>query len=427
MTSSRPLRRLFAVLAALSCTMLVQPVPADAHAVSDATWLGAGDRDAGMPALAIRAPRKQVNGIKWSDVPKRHWARTAIDYVGATNDWMRDDPPNEDSKYPFRPDDLETRALFARSVVRAFASEEATDPGITFPDLPTTDPLYQYANIAVRLGWMTTGPNGNFLPYETVTTRSVHRALVLAVGLGDLANGLDAIHTRNGTTFSVPQDFGTLLIGMRIGLRYNHSDESLDVVPNSFLSRAEVAWSLYRAATMPSWMLDELAGYATITLPNLGRQKQQIVQFGIDYVGYPYVYGGEWYEASPAGYCCGDQPVGGFDCSGATWWVMKAAEAGWDNVPPREYTGWSLPQRSSSDMASTGHKVNFKNLRAGDLMFFDGNGDGTVDHVDVYIGGDWAIDSSSSLGGVTILNVADGWYRDHFVHARRIISVAPGQ
>jgi hypothetical protein len=426
MTSSRPLRRLFAVFAALSCATLLQPASAGAHADPSAALFDVGDRDAGMPPLSVRNAHESTNGIKWSDVPKRHWARAAIDYVGATNDWMRDDPPSEDGRYPFRPEDLESRALFARSAVRAFASDEAPDPSIAFPDLPTTDALYQYANIAVKLGWMTTGADGSFLPSEAVTTRVVHRTLVLAVGLGDLAKGLDAIHMRNGTTFTVPPDFGTLLLGMRIGLRYNHGDESLDVGPDSTLSRAEVAWSIYRAATMPSWMYQELAAYATITLPNLGPAKQRIVHFGIQYVGYPYVYSGEWYQASPPGYCCGSQPVGGFDCSGLTWWVMKLAAGGWNNVPPREYLGWALPERSSADMASTGYTVEFKDLRAGDLMFYDGDGSGTVDHVDVYIGGGWAIDSSSSLGGVTILNVADGWYRDHFVHGRRIIRVPTG-
>jgi hypothetical protein len=379
-----------------------------------------------MPALAVLTPSKSTNAIKWSDVPKGYWARAAIDYVGATNDWMRDDPPGKNGRYPFRPVDPETRALFARSAVRAFAPDEATDPGITFPDLPTTDPLCQYANVAVKLGWMTTQPDGSFQPTGPVTTRMVHRALVLAVGLGDLTKGLDALHMRNGTRFSVPADFGALLVGMRIGLRYNHADESLDVGPDSVLPRAEVAWSMFRAATMPSWMHGELAAYATITLPNLGPMKQRIVQFGIDYVGYPYVYSGEWDQESPPGYCCGYQPVGGFDCSGLTWWVMKAAAGGWDNVPPREYKGWSLPERSSADMASTGRTLNLKRVRAGDLMFYDGNGDGIVDHVDVYIGRGWALDSSSSLGGVTIMNVAHGWYRDHFVRARRIMGVPRG-
>ena len=44
-----------------------------------------------------------------------------------------------------------------------------------------------------------------------------------------------------------------------------------------------------------------------------------------------------------------------------------------------------------------------------------------VDHVDTYIGNGYALDSSSTPGGVTIMWVGDGWYRDHFVHGRRVL------
>ncbi len=428
MAPSRPLRRPLAMLAVLTCIALAwSPAPAAAGwARARPTALAPGDADSALPRLPSRPVAATGSRIKWSDVPRRHWARTAIDYVGSLNDWMRDYPQNADRTYPFAPDTLESRGLFARAVVLAFAPDQPVDAGIAFPDLPSTDPLYAYAAVAVQNGWMTADPSGNFLPNDPVTTVVVHRALVLALGLGDLAQGLDAIHRRNGTTFDTPPDFGTLVVGMRIGLRYNHSDESLDVGPNTELSRAEVAWSLYRAATMPSWMPQELARYATITLPNLGPARRRIVQFGIQYVGYPYVYAGEWDAPSPSGYCCGWQPVGGFDCSGITWWVMKAAASGWDNVPPRDYRGWSLPERSSADMAAaTTDPVAFEDLKPGDLMFYDGDGNGVVDHVDVYIGDGWAIDSSGSLGGVTILDVASGWYRDHFVFGRRLLGQPP--
>ena len=393
MAPSRPHRRLLAILVVLGC---LAPTAGQALAAT--------------------------NGIRWSDVPRRHWARAAVDLVGATNDWMRDYPAGVDGTYPFRPNDLESRILFASSVVRAFAPEDMADPAVTFPDLPAEDPLAPFANVAVKLGWMATDGDGNFLPNDPVTPRMVHRALVLAVGLGNLSAGLDAVHTRNGTPFQVPSDFGTLLVGMRIGLRYNHSQESLDVEPDTPLSRAEVAWSLYRAATMPSWMHDSLAGYASIALPNLGPAVRGMVQFGIDSVGAPYVWSGEWNTATPSGYCCGFQPVGGFDCSGLMWWLMKRAEGGWSNQPPRAYAGWSLPQRSSADMSSTGQTIRrFRDVRPGDLMFYDGSGDGVVDHVDVAIGGGWALDSSGTAGGVAIVNVTSGWYRDNFVHARRLI------
>ena len=415
MYPSRPLRRLIAVLASTSVLLLPQAMTSAAPA---RPRLLVGEPGSGPPMTLPQAP-SATNGIRWSDVPKRHWARTAIDYVGATYEWMRDTKQNPDGTYDFQPDQLESRELFARAAVLAFAPDEPVDDTIHFSDLPDDDPFYPMANVAVKLGWMTSDGK-NFAPSDPVNTRMVHRALVLALGLGDAAHGAQDLHMRNGTAFDTPKDFGTLLIGMRIGLRYNHSIESLDVGPDTPLPRAEVAWSLYRAATEPSWVADSLAPYATIELPNLSAAMQKAVNFGIRYVGFPYVWSGEWFEPSPAGYCCGYQPIGGFDCSGLTWWVMRALSSAYD-PPPRDYRGWSLPERSSAEMASSGGKVRFKELHPGDLMFYDGDGDGVVDHVDTYIGNGWSLDSGSSVGGVSIVKVDEGWYRDHFVHGRRII------
>jgi hypothetical protein len=419
MASSRPLRRLAVVSLVLACAGLAQP--AVAHADTRDRRLREGERGSGMPMPPLVEVASTTDGVRWSDVPKGYWARNAIDYVASAHKWMRDFPRREDGTMPFHPAHLESRRRFAHAVVRAFARSEPTDPDLTFPDLPSTDPMFATANVAVTLGWMKTDTDGNFRPKSPITMRDAHVALVQAVGLGALAKAANDVHLRNGTTFEMPRGFGSILIGMRIGLRYNHSDESLDVNPNSPLPRAEVAWSLYRAATMPSYMGSYLSNYADIELPNLGPRRRAIVQWGIDYVGYPYVWGGEWNTATGAGYCCGTQPVGGFDCSGLTWWVMKAAAGGWDNAPPRPYDGWSLPQRTSTDMAANGTRVRWHHLRSGDLMFYDGDGDGRVDHVDTYIGNGWAIDSSSTPAGVTIMWVGTGWYHDHFVHGRRIM------
>jgi cell wall-associated NlpC family hydrolase len=105
---------------------------------------------------------------------------------------------------------------------------------------------------------------------------------------------------------------------------------------------------------------------------------------------------------------------------------MKKADGGWDNTPPRDYNGWQLPERSSAQMASVG-KLKWDEIKAGDLLFYDGDGDGTVDHVDTYIGNGWALDSGSSNAGVTITQVEGTWYQEHFVHARRIRPLASPQ
>jgi hypothetical protein len=352
-------------------------------------------------------------------VPDGYWARTAIDYTAGTNDWMRDYPSNPDGTYPFHPLKLERRQLFARSMVLAFAPDASPDPAVHFSDLSNDSPFYRYANIAVDRGWLRTR-HGKFLPRSPVQMAWVHRAIVYALGLRSAAEGANHIHAKGGFEFDTRKNFGSILVGMRLGLRYNHSDESLDVNFASSLPRAEVAWSLYRAKTLPSYAISSMQAYATIHLPRMERAMRRVVQWGIDSVGYPYVWGGEWDTKTGAGYCCGSQPIGGFDCSGLTWWLMKHAAAGWDNRPPRPYAGWDLPQRSSRDMASVGN-VRWKRRRVGDLMFYDGDGDGVVDHVDTYIGKGWALDSSGTPAGVTIMWIGSGWYRDHFVHARNVI------
>jgi cell wall-associated NlpC family hydrolase len=157
-------------------------------------------------------------------------------------------------------------------------------------------------------------------------------------------------------------------------------------------------------------------------LPRLSDRMMKVVQWGVRYDGYPYVWGGEWGFSSPEPPALGGQPRSGFDCSGFSWWLLRADDGAWDVAPPRPYGGWSLPQRTSADMARmTTTKVRFDDLRPGDLMFYDGDSDGTVDHVDTYVGHGYSLDSSSTPGGVTIMWVGDGWYRDHFKFGRRIL------
>lgn len=366
------------------------------------------------------------SSIIWSDVDAMYrWAKTAIDDVAGVNAWMRDLAPNPDGTYPFQPGTIETRKYFARAVVMAFAPDRATDPAIAFADLDPSDPFYPYVNVAVSLGWMGRTPSGTFLPDRPVTTTTVHRALTLALGLRPAIKALNRLHTADGVTFQLPSNFGALLLGMRLGLRYNSSDESMEVGPRTPLSRAEVAYSLYRAVTEPSWIVPSLLSeYGAIELPSLSADVQQIVQWGVRYVGYPYVWAGEWGFSTPEPSGLGGQPVAGFDCSGFVWWLVRANDGGaWTISPPRPYAGWALPERTSADMATTA-TLTYEQLQPGDLMFYDGDGDGRVDHVNVYIGNGWALDSSSGYAGSTIMWVGDGWYRDHFVSGRRILPSA---
>ena len=396
----------------------------------------AGEAGSGIPALPAVYPNAPggralmtttASPIRFSDLTASDgWAKEGIRFVAATNDWMRDFATNADGTYPFRPSTIETRKYLARSVVRAFAPDEAPDPSIVFPDLNASSAWYRYAAVAVRHGLIAKKPDGSFAPDDPVTMIMLHRALVLALGLQPAAAALNHLHTRSGTTFRLPAGFGTTLLGMRLDLRYNAptGSEAMDVGPSDLMPRTQVAYSLWRATTQPSWSVgDLLTQYANVELPNLGPRMLRIVQWGVRYVGYPYIWGGEWGLSSPEPTALGGQPRSGFDCSGFSWWLLRADDnSSWKVAPPRPYTGWALPQRTSADMAAmTTTRIRFRDLRPGDLMFYDGNGDGTVDHVDTYIGNGYSLDSSSTPGGVTIMWVGDGWYRQHFTFGREIL------
>jgi len=369
--------------------------------------------------FAPGAPLPEDPGVPsaFSDVPSGFWAKTAIDHVASSHDWMRDFGTST-----FQPETVESRKLLARALVKAFDPNGNPSSSITFTDLPASDPFFRDANVAVKDGFMfTVEGTRKFLPDKGAFTSTVHRAVVGALGLQVAAAGLRALHTARGTKVNPARNFEYMNLGMTLGLRYNHANEAEDVRNDTVLHRDEVAWSLWRATTLPSWTRDAQSKYANITLGAMSNAVFAAVRFATAYVGYPYVYAGEWWRASPSGYCCGFQATGGFDCSGLMWWTLKSPAGGYDNTFIRPYRGWRLPERSSSSMGGVGAHVSYSQLRPGDLMFYDSSSSSGISHVDVYLGNGWALDSSSGgQAGVAIIDVSSGYYRDHFRWGRRL-------
>jgi cell wall-associated NlpC family hydrolase len=409
-----------AMVAALGTALGPETTAAAATGLPQMGETGSGPAPFPVEIPGTASPRGA--GFRWSDLDGSDaWAKRAIDFVGKSHAWMRDFGARPDGTVPFKPDMIQTRKYLARAVVKAFAPAAQVDPQITFTDLDPSQSFYKWANIAVQRGWMKRSPDGRFLPDHAVSTSMLHAVLIDVVGMRGIARQLDGLHTRDGVRFPTPPRAGAMMLGLRLGLRYNNSNESMDVGPKTPLSRAQVAYSLYKVATLPSWVVPWVSEqYDGIELPRMGPRQRAIVKWGMKFIGLPYVWGGEWGLPNPPA-SLGGQAVPGFDCSGLVWWLVRANEgSSWRVHPPRPYAGWSLPQRTSAEMSRFG-SLRYKGLLPGDLMFYDGNGDGTVDHVNVYIGKGYALDSSNTPGGVTIMWVGDGWYRDHFVHGRRVL------
>ncbi len=381
-------------------------------------------------ALAVLgATLIQMNAAyAYSDVPSSYWDYTAITYVASTNPWMQDYGATT-----FKPTTGESRKYLARALVLAFKPSESIDPSIHFADLPDTDPYYKYANIATKLGWMPKYKSGNWAPNGAVTVSLFDQAIIMAMGnLGTAISGLQGIHRTGGTKYTVGTRFPYLILAHYLGLHYNHSDESLDLMASTAIRRDEVAYSLWKSKNLYSYLVPNAnTRYAKVELPALDTgvqaqaDKAAVTQYALNQVGFPYIWAGEWNKPSPSGYCCGTQLQGGFDCSGFVWWTVKKYEDGYNSAQYRSYPGWSLHERSSSQMAQyTTSPVTWGNLRIGDLMFFASKGGSTysdVDHVGIWLGNNWLIHSASSNDGVVLDYVASGWYYDNFVYGRRLI------
>jgi len=97
-----------------------------------------------------------------------------------------------------------------------------------------------------------------------------------------------------------------------------------------------------------------------------------------------------------------------FDCSGFTKYVCKA-------------NGVCIP-RTSIKQSKVGKRVSLKNLKAGDLIFFDTSKRrrGYVNHVGIYIGNNKFIHASSAKRKVVITSLKIPFYKSRFKWGSRV-------
>ncbi len=121
---------------------------------------------------------------------------------------------------------------------------------------------------------------------------------------------------------------------------------------------------------------------------------QEIADYALQFVGYPYVYGG----SSPKG----------FDCSGFTSYVYKQF-------------GYSL-QRTASGQLDNGYAVSMGELQPGDLVIFKKGGSSKpASHVGLYIGNNQFVHASTSKVGVIVSGMDEAYYTTGFVGGRRLV------
>ena len=120
---------------------------------------------------------------------------------------------------------------------------------------------------------------------------------------------------------------------------------------------------------------------------------QEVVDYALQFVGYPYVYGG----SSPKG----------FDCSGFTSYVYK-------------HFGYNI-NRTASAQLDNGIAVSRSELQPGDLVMFRKNTTKRASHVGLYIGNGQFVHACTSRVGVIVSSLSSNYYSTGFIGARRII------
>lgn len=178
-------------------------------------------------------------------------------------------------------------------------------------------------------------------------------------------------------------------------LRVIHGD-SLGYIRSDYVDLTEIPYENRASSKEPIFYID---GKSTGTIPSAqalkgktdGLARQEIVNTAKQYIGVPYVWGG----TSPKG----------FDCSGFVQYVFAKH-------------GVSLP-RTSSQQWGVGSPVSRDALRAGDLVFFNTNGQG-VSHVGIYIGNGQFIHASSSRG-IMISELSNSYWSPRYVGAKQVL------
>lgn len=106
-------------------------------------------------------------------------------------------------------------------------------------------------------------------------------------------------------------------------------------------------------------------------------QRQQIVDYALQFVGGRYVYGGV-------------NPKTGVDCSGFTRYVLANT------------AGVNL-SHSSKSQSREGRSLSYEEARAGDLVFYGKNG--SINHVALYMGDGRVVHASTEKTGIIVTNV----------------------
>jgi murein DD-endopeptidase len=142
---------------------------------------------------------------------------------------------------------------------------------------------------------------------------------------------------------------------------------------------------------------------AKVTAVKIGsqpsKQSSDVLSRAVNVLGTPYRWGGS-------------SPSKGFDCSGLVKYAFNDVKA------------VDLPRTSNAMAAGHGVKVERKDLKPGDLVFFNIKSR-KVNHVAIYLGNDRFIHAPRRGKAVTIDTLKKPYWNTHYAIAKRVLPKEP--
>lgn len=161
-----------------------------------------------------------------------------------------------------------------------------------------------------------------------------------------------------------------------------------------FLLALTLALSGAQIAFAEETALQVAAGAELSAIDDYGSAAEQLVDQALEYLGVRYRFGGT-------------SPETGLDCSGLVLNVFRNA------------IGFDLP-RTAAEMSRMGDKIGRKDLKPGDLVFFN-TMRRTFSHVGIYLGDGKFVHAPSSGGKVRIEAISSSYWSKRFNGARRLV------
>jgi cell wall-associated NlpC family hydrolase len=253
------------------------------------------------------------------------------------------------------------------------------------------------------------------------TMADLDASLVNALGLHSAAVEFAAAAKAAG--LKPPARFGTEVVARLLGLRTNHPAQldSLELLPSQPATRAEAAYSAAQILSFRGWETESVTEAAdAFSLPAYSPWQKKILATAVQFIGYPYVWGGTSENAEAP---FGVEAPGGFDCSGFVWRVYKL-----QTYADEGNLASMLKGRTTFAMSGEvgpAKRISFAHLKPADVLFWGAHGPRSkpaeVDHTGIYLGNGWFIHSSGY--GVALAQLSD-WYKQRFAWARRPLAEA---